>query len=349
MTFKVHYLVEIWKTKIYFLCTIFLSRIINRNNPFQQKFKRILVIKVDEIGDMITALPALQILRNNHPKAEIVLFCKPLVKNIVQSDSSISKVVSDKNELSGKFDLIIDLRGTWSMFRYTLLHLPKCYLNRGTVRFKNKKSGQQKHEVEANVQIMESVLQEIPKSLKLRLEIKNEDHCFAKEWIENQGLKNFVLLHAGARRPLKQWSPDRFTELSRYFNDKKFQLVFCGGPEDIDVNNEIIGRLNFTAINMAGKTSLMQFAAIASHAKLFVGNDSGPMHLASAVNIPALGLFGPSVTETFRPYHDKGAFIHHKLPCNPCDQIHCVQPHDVCINRITLKEVEEKIEELLAR
>jgi len=348
MNLKVHYFIEKWQAKIYFLCSIFVSKITNIGKKPKNDYKRILIIKIDEIGDMITALPSFKLLRESYPNAEITLFCKKLVSNVVKNDHCIDIVATAKKQLKGKYDLIIDLRSNWSMLSYVVFHPPKYFLERGKVRMKNKLAGKQKHEVEANIQIMEEVLVLNGFEPQLRLDLAKEDKDFAVQWIDEMGLKNFVVLHAGARRPLKQWLPQNFVYLANVLHQKGFEVVFGGGPEDVAVNELISSKLLFSTVNLAGKCTLMQFAAITAHAKLFVGNDSGPMHLAAAVNIPVLGLFGPSVTETFRPYHSKGRYLHYKLDCNPCDQIHCVRPHDICINRITVKEVELMVDELLA-
>ncbi len=346
MHFKTSYSAASVKEKIYYVLSILLSKWINGKKLPSEKFKRILIIKIDEIGDMMTALPSFETLRKSHPEAEITLLCKGLVKNIVQTDPCLDKVVTQKKELSGKYDLIIDLRGSWPMFWFALFNPPKYRLERGSVRMKNKYTGGHKHEVEVNYQIMAPVLKNIPALVSLRLFLSEEDKIFARLWCEKNALNNFVVFHAGARRITRQWSRERYEALANYLHQTGFQIVFCGGPEDVELNENIIQKLNFPTVNLAGKCSLIQFAAIAARAKLFVGNESGPMHLASAVGIPVIGLFGPGITETFRPYHSKGTFIHHKLPCNPCDQIHCVQPDDLCINRISVEEVKEKIAEI---
>jgi ADP-heptose:LPS heptosyltransferase len=92
---------------------------------------------------------------------------------------------------------------------------------------------------------------------------------------------------------------------------------------------------------------LRDFAALCQKARVFVGNESGPMHIAAASQIPTIGLFGPGEPPIFAPHGKKATYIHHKLECNPCDQIHCIYPENPCINRISVAEVKEKIVELL--
>ncbi len=347
MGLKIHYYIASYKEKAYYLFSIILSAWINRRKKTTHPFQRILIVKLDEIGDMVTALPAFEVLRRSQPNAHITLYCKSVVKNIVVNDPCLNEIICDKKELHGNYDLIIDLRSNWRMLWFALLARPLLRLERGKIRYQNKKSGGHKHDVEVNLQIMAPVLTDIPEKAILRLPITDEDKAFAAAFCVQNKLTSFVLFHIGARRETRQWLPARYVAIAEYLHQKGLQVVLAGGPEDAPLNNKVIEQLSFPAIDIAGKCTLSQFAAIAKHAKLFVGNESGPMHLAATANIPVLGLFGPGITETFSPYHDKGTFIHHKLDCNPCDQIHCVRPNDLCINLITVDEVQQKIEDLL--
>ena len=94
--------------------------------------------------------------------------------------------------------------------------------------------------------------------------------------------------------------------------------------------------------------SLLDFEALSSKASLMIGNESGPMHLAAAENIPVIGLFGPGEPHVFSPFGKKTTFIHHKLECNPCGQIHCVHPELTCMQRISVEEIVQKVELILS-
>ena len=105
--------------------------------------------------------------------------------------------------------------------------------------------------------------------------------------------------------------------------------------------------ISVTSVNAAGKLSLTVLAAVLEKATIYIGNESGPLHMASVMQVPSLGLYGPGPQHIFYPYGKKTAVIHHVLECNPCDQIHCVHLENPCIQRITLEEVKSKISELI--
>ena len=83
----------------------------------------------------------------------------------------------------------------------------------------------------------------------------------------------------------------------------------------------------------------MELSALAEKATLYVGNESGPLHIAAVSGTTAIGLFGPGEPFVFYPWGTKTAYLHHILPCNPCNQTHCIHPESPCITRISVQEV----------
>jgi ADP-heptose:LPS heptosyltransferase len=336
-----------WKV-IYFFSWL-TSLLINRfKNPLQKDFRRILVIRHDEIGDMITALPVFDALRKKFAEAEITVWCYPLTRPLIENHPAINQIVVSKTELRGKYDLIIDLRGNFETIGFALSHFPYYRLDRGTVRFKNKFAlSQHPHEVFTNLQIIEPVIGKIEPEPDLNLYLNEENHRIADKFLSENGIKAFVLLHTGARKKLRQWPQAKFAKLSSAFKEKYgWETVIAGTSEELSEIEKLQSLIPYKTFAFTGY-SLTDFAALASKAKCFVGNESGPMHIAAAMKIPVVGLFGPGEPHTFSPFGKKSTYIHHKLKCNPCDQIHCVQPNNPCINLIEVEEVLKKAEELL--
>lgn len=340
-----------YRWKVIYSFSWLASLLINRfKNPFGKNFKNILVIRHDEIGDMITALPVFNALKKKFPEAQITAWCYPLTRSLIENHPAISHIVVSKNELKGKYDLIVDLRGNFETIGYALLHCPYYRLDRGTVRFRNKFAlPQHPHEVFANLQIIQPVIGSIEKEPELSLYLKEENFRKAEEFLSSEKLSEFVLLHTGARKKLRQWPPKKFAMLAVLLKEKYgWDTVIAGTKEELSEIEKLQSLIPFKTYSFTGY-SLTDFAALASKAACFVGNESGPMHIAAAMKIPVVGLFGPGEPHTFSPFGKKATFIHHQLKCNPCDQIHCVQPDNPCINLIEVAEVMKKIEEVTAR
>ncbi len=144
------------KEQFYFFASALISGFINFIKP-KKPVQSILVIKLDEIGDMVYALHILEHLKNQYPDAPITLLCKPFVKPLVQNNPAISNIIHEI-PLTSKFELIVELRGNWDTLKYALRKMPFKRLDRGTVRLNNKLHGGQKHEVITNFEVIESLL-----------------------------------------------------------------------------------------------------------------------------------------------------------------------------------------------
>jgi ADP-heptose:LPS heptosyltransferase len=336
-----------WKV-IYFFSSLASLLINHFKNPRKQVFKKILVIRLDEIGDMITTLPVFEQLKKKFPGAEITVWCLPLTAQLLKYNTAISKIVFNKNELSGKYDLVVDLRGDFKTMWYALTHFPKIRLDRGTVRFRNKfLSEQHPHEVYTNLQVLQPVTGILNEHVNIELPFGKENENAAAQFLEKNSIRQFAIFHTGARKFLRRLPGEKFAATAQHLKEKyQVDIVFVGADEELDDIKKIQGQINFPTYVFNGY-SLLDFAALSSKAFLMIGNESGPMHLAAATNIPVIGLFGPGEPHVFAPFGKKTTFIHHKLECNPCDQIHCVHPEFPCMHRITVEEIVQKVEEII--
>ncbi len=335
------------KEQVYFLVSACVCRLINCWRS-KKTVHSILVIKWDEIGDMVYALPIFQPLNLEFPNAPITLLCKPFVKPLAQNHPAISHIIHElpKNQ---RFDMIVELRGNWQTLAYALKYLPNKRLDRGTVRLRNKIKGIQAHEQIINLDIIKSVIPNAPHQGSIPIYIDKESEREAIDFIKQNQLSNFAVIHCGGRRVLRQWSISNFAVLARKLKDTyKLNLVFVGTEEDEYTINQVIKMSEREAIACTKNFSLLTLAALVSKAKLFVGNESGPLHIAALMNTPLVGIYGPGVKDIFYPIGEKSRVVHHILDCNPCDQIHCIRPESPCINLVTIEEVELKINELLA-
>jgi len=334
------------KEQFYFLVSALVSRFIHFIK-LSKSVNSILVIKWDEIGDMVYALHVFNHLKIQYPDAKITLVCKEFVTPLVQHNSAIDYIRHElpKNE---KFDLIVELRGNWDTLRYALFNLPNRRVDRGTVRLANKLKGGQKHETITNFEIVEPLLAIGTHNLIPHITIDENSEKYAQAFIAQHQLNKFAVFHCGARRILRQWPLENFAKLAIFLKENyDFKIVFAGTMEDEQAINEIISLGKLDAIVCTKNFSLLHFASLVKNASLFIGNESGPLHIAATVNTPLVGIYGPGVKDIFYPIGKQSLVVHHVLDCNPCDQIHCVRPENPCINLVTLFEVETKIEQLL--
>jgi len=260
-----------------------------------------------------------------------------------------------------RFDLVIDFRGDFA----SLLVAYMCgatysvgYNIRGkgillTVKLKVQKN---KHEIERCLDVVRAIGANT-KNRNPILIISDEDRSFAQNFLELNGIskKDLVIgIHPGAPFPPRRWPKERFAQVAdELMKRHKAKIIFFGSPDEVWLTNEIIGLMKEKPINAAGKTTIKKLAALIRKCDLFIGNDSSPMHIAAAMKVPVIALFGPGEYPRFAPYGEGHVVIRKVLKCSPCEQYmygdKCKRGIAYCMNAITVQEVMRAAEKLIKK
>ena len=150
----------------------------------------------------------------------------------------------------------------------------------------------------------------------------------------------------------KRWYPDKFAEVAKAFSDTHHIVIF-GGPGEVEMGNDIQRRLqqmninNFT--NLAGKTNIQELCSGIGGLDIFVTNDSGPMHVAAAYEVPTVAIFGPTRhLETCQWKNVKSIIVRRDdVPCAPCMKRTCPLKHHECMTKIQACDVIEAVKKLI--
>ncbi len=272
--------------------------------------RSILVVKLDEIGDMVNALHVFPLLSESFPEASISVWCKPMNVPLLRNFTEISSIVNDIHDLQEHYDLRIDLRGNEESLSLAKQDASAHYIGRGLVRLKNR--GRQKHEIHTNIDIIRPVLRSEPPisilpSFRFSESEKLQVDDFLKK-VESQ----FVILHTGARDVARRWPEERFVRLIQYLKEERgLRVLIGGGPDEKSRVETIVNRCHADALNICGQFNINSFAYLCSKAVLFVGNESGPLHLSWVSGCKSIGLFGPGVPNVFYPLGKDHRAIHH--------------------------------------
>jgi heptosyltransferase II len=147
----------------------------------------------------------------------------------------------------------------------------------------------------------------------------------------------------------KRWPAERFAALADMLVEKTgAQVLLVGAREEMEVSNEVVGRMHHAPVVLTGETSLAQSAAILSFVDLLVTNDTGPAHLADALGRPTLVIFGPTNPLTTRPFGETAEIVRRPPDCAPCMLRDCPIDHR-CMTAITAEEVYARALTLLGR
>jgi len=329
--------------QLLFLANVLADRLWFKKNATE--LKAILFVKWDEIGDMAAAMHVFEAVKHQYPNAKITVVCKPFVKSLIESNGFVDEILTDINAFNRRYDAVVELRGTWQTllkaFKYRIIYR----VSRAEIRLKNK--GQQLHETLTNTAVVQLLHPSI-EHVQPGISFSPTDEASVNDFLKANGIENFAIIHAGARKKLRQWPKERFALAIEYLH-KKYQLsiVFAGSKDDEADIDIIKSDLGFQTFNFTSGFSLSQFANLCSKARIYIGNESGPMQIASNAGIPVIAIYGPGVPHVFYPLSKDSKVLHHVLDCNPCDQIHCVRPDNPCISMVKVDDVLESIDEIL--
>jgi len=332
-----------WEQLLYLVSSVS-TKIINHVRNVPTSFEKILIIKLDEIGDMIYALHALQAVRQFYPESEITICCKEVNASIIKNEQVADVVTHSLSGIKRDFDLIIDLRGNWKSLSFSILNSKAFRLDRGTIRIKNKLNGKQLHEVYTNWEIIKPILPHDTPFHFPKLNVDEETKNSVESKLSELQIDKYVVMHCGARDVARRWPVERFSKICDFVITRyRMPVLLVGSVNEKDLADEVMLKsTNGKVINITGKTSLLELAELCNRSEFFVGNESGPLHFAVIAQKPLVALFGPGVKDVFYPLYKHQQVIHKFLPKGHYNQT----SENSSILQITVVEVQQAIEEV---
>ena len=279
-------------------------------NP--QLIKNILVVRNDRFGEFLLNIPAIRALKETFTDAKLIAIVNPYVRELADAVPFIDEVMdwgSKKHSLPERLkllwffinkniDIAIMLNPSKEFNIFTFLagipiragYARKCsfLLN---LKMKDKKHLGEKHEVEYNLELaglLGAKTQDLSLSLKIEDNIINGlGYNFTSD-----SRATFLAIHPWTSDPVKQWPLESFRELTKkLLQYPDLRVIIVGRREEAVKSSETFGYLSAGALDLTGKTTLLQLAAVLKRCKLLISGDSGPIHLASAVGTPVLAIF----------------------------------------------------------
>lgn len=333
-------------------------------------YKRILVTQTGGwIGDMILLTPALRALRHAYEEAHITMLVRPLVVQLMTDnpyvdelmiydkrgeDKGILKLLSLSRRLRElQFDLAVVLHpnSLRSALIPCLARIPERIgtriSGRGIFLTNSVSDRDDIHEVERYLRVLELIGISNPEP-KLEFWHKMEDRLTVERILAEYGIYDsdiVVGVNPGTTWETKRWPLERFAEvinaILRKFNAR---VVLTGSPAEKPLGDRLKELTSKEFVNLIGKTDLRQLGALIERMSLYLTCDSGPMHIAAAVNTPTIALFGPTSPVRHSPYGDGHVVIQKQIECNPCYERTCHRNYE-CMKAIEVKEVWQHIEQ----
>jgi heptosyltransferase-1 len=336
---------------------------------------KILILKPSSLGDIIQALPVLRLLKLHFRQAQIFWWIDSALAPLLQDDPDLAGIIRFERkrwvqprhwpEMLGsiagmraqKFDLVIDLQCLLRSGVFAWLANGKFLAglddNReGASAFYDlavPRASFHTHAVDWYLSVLPRLGVSVHKKFTW-LPLRPETSAAIKtKWAAN-GL-NWIALQPGARWSNKRWPAEKFSELVRRlaaeFPDARF--VILGGKDDEPLGARIARAEPARCLNLCGVTTLPEMVEWVRLARLMITNDTGPMHVAAALNRPMVALFGPTEPRRTGPYGQLENVLRIDLPCSPCLKSVChFEKPEECLRAISAETVFQKAATILS-
>ncbi len=333
--------------------------------PFSN-IEKILVRSTNWVGDAVLTLPAISSIRLTFPQSTVAILAKPEVIDIFDSNQDIDEVIpyKDTGEHKGPlgkwrlirllrrkdFDLAILLQNALeaALLAYMAgvpLRLGYDTDGRGillTHPVKRDKNILKMHQIDYYLEMLAASEFTISKKI-LNLPVLTKEREDARQILERSGIKegNFIIgINPGATYgPAKRWFPERYALLAeRLIDTFGAKILIFGSHKDKESAFQVVKTCSKRLIDFTGQTTLSQAKALISNCRLFITNDSGLMHIASALKIPVIAIFGSTNPETTAPFGERNIIIRKEIPCSPCLKRKCPDDY-LCMRLIEVDEV----------
>jgi lipopolysaccharide heptosyltransferase II len=325
---------------------------------------KILLIRLRRIGDIIMTTPALSILRENFPHASISYVVEEPYRELVEDHPHVDEVLAVPENLNTRgllrlirrirkqgFDAVLDFhsgpRASWiTFFSGTKLKVGYKVKYRNFVyhiAIPRNRENEPYHSVENHVNLVKALGVEVSAIPPLSLpRPKREEIQKIKNFIAENRLHDtkVVVIHISAGNEFRNWGSDKIIGLiKRLSPHPEVKVVLVGTDEDRDAEALIIKESPAPIYSLVGQLNLKELRELIFSSSLFVGPDSGPMHIAASTPTPIVAYFGPTLPANFAPWKAKATLIEKSFDCRPCKQRQCIHRDFRCLRSIDPEEV----------
>ncbi len=328
----------------------------NKSLP-REGINSILIRGTNWIGDAILTLPAVASICATYPRAHISVLAKPWVADIYKLFSDVDEVIIYENKYDTpagvfrlanvlkkrSFDAAILLQNAIESAIIAFaarIPLRAGYDSDGrglllTHSVKRTKEIRKVHQIDYYLEMVKTLgCVSVDRQMRLESRINLHDaENVVKKYLPETN-KTIIGIAPGATYgPAKRWFPDRFAAVvDKLCDSEPLQGIIFGSKADWEVAEEVRETARNDLINLAGKTDLLEAIYLISQCRLFLSNDSGLMHIAGALNIPTVAIFGSTNSVTTSPAGNKITIVHQDVDCSPCLEETC--PTDFCCMKL---------------
>jgi ADP-heptose:LPS heptosyltransferase len=321
-----------------------------------------LIIRPGGIGDAVLLIPAINLLRQNYPEATIAVLAERRNGGIFHLAPEVDRILlydrhgGLRKAILGKYDVVIDTE-QWHRLSAVVARVSGAPVSIGLATNNREKLfthaihySQDDYEVDsfrhmlAPLGIIDSEEVDLP-----FIVVPDEAIIKAEILLGDVGEKPFVTLFPGASIPERRWGWARFREMAEILRSRGIYIVIVGGKKDVSDGDGIIA--GGLGLNLSGKTTLAESAAVIDKSLLLISGDSGILHIGVGLGKSTVSLFGPGIAKKWAPRGIRHIVLDKCLLCSPCTKFGYTPKcpiNAICMLEISADEVVAAVEKLLA-
>lgn len=327
--------------------------------------RRVLLIRLSSLGDILLMTPLLNLLRAACPWAQIDVLIKAEYSDLLRAHPGITRLLTFDSRQpllrmarrlrADQYDLALDLHCTPRSQMLLRVLRARCKLTYNKRVFRRALLVRLGWNTLRNLTPVPELYAAPLRRLKIKghlgpptMHLDSGSRKAAEDRIARCLPEAFdrplLAVAPGARWPTKRWPVDRFAAVAQELaQESGAAIVILGGRDEAQLASALCEILDVPVLNGAGNLSLMDSAALLSRCRLLISNDSGLMHMATALQVPVVAIFGPTVQEFgFYPFQARAEVVSEPLPCRPCStkgSMRCPKVHHACMQDISSARV----------
>jgi heptosyltransferase-3 len=307
------------------------------------------------MGDCLLLTAPIRALKEEFPEFHVTILVEPRFAGCFDGNPDVDEILIAANKysvgarlLTRRFDAVVNLHGGPTSLLYSCLswgkrigaeHYQGAKLYHGIVPSPEPHA----HTVESTMALLRWLGVRRDQPPALRYEVHPTEAARMQEKLKG---RPYVVIHPGSMLETKRWNAERFGELAQGLAARGFTIVVTAGAGEESLASHVARETDGTII-LLGLT-IPELAELLRGARLYVGNDSGPTHLAAAVGTPSVAVWGSSDSTRWRPWSIGHRVVQNPFECNPCPGYRClVADSPLCIESVTVEQVNAAVEELL--
>lgn len=345
----------------------------------QKKIDKILVIRLSSLGDVVLATPVLETLKENLPQSRIYFLTKTQYRDLLINDSRLSGLIEfdPKGRHRGlrgfkrlldelkphRFDLLIDLHANLRSFLIRQLtnsnikiKCKKRWLSRWLMVYLKLVKTKPLRTVDSYLDVLKKIQIEA-RNGSPRLFLGQDDIGFSEEFLPDREIRKddtVIGIHPGARWETKRWDEDKFGQVAQTIIQKlDCKIILFGDAGEEEIIDNITKNLPESNVIKITGLPLGKLMSLIKRCDCLITNDSGPMHIAEALQVPVVAIFGPTHPSLgFAPADQRGVVLCVDLKCSPCSlhgERKCHEKTRLCMDLITADMVVRAVEDLLKK